>query len=158
VASKHKSKSSTVANVSERLFDEIPSIGTGNDLNLVVELRLNALELRLDIGMFLRKSSESRQDSESLGFLILAEQKPWSLRSEEGTDAPYQSRDELKRCGELPLEVCSSVVLCHAVVEEEAEYNTKLLAACVLKGQETSNRLGGNLKRYFGQFRIGLEF
>jgi hypothetical protein len=146
VASKHEGKSSTVADVSERLLDEIPSVGAGNDLNLVVELRLDALELRLDIGMVLRKSPEPRQNSEGLSLFILAEKESWSLGGEEGTNTPYQSRNELKGCGELPLKVCSSVVLCHAVVEEETKDNTKLLAARILEGQETSNRLGRDLK------------
>ncbi|KAI6764075.1 hypothetical protein HG530_007864 [Fusarium avenaceum] len=104
VAGKHQSKSSTIADVRECLLDEIPSIGTGNDLNLVVKLRLDALELRLDIGVVLGKSSESRQHSEGLGLFVLTEKESWSLRGKEGTNAPYQSRDELEGCGKLPLE------------------------------------------------------
>jgi len=44
--------------------------------------------------------------------------------------------------GELPLEVCAGVVFCYAIVEEEAEDDAELLAAGVLEGQETTNRLG----------------
>lgn len=146
VASKHQCKAATVANVSERLFDQVPSIGTRNNLNLVVELRLDALELRLHIRMILGQSAEATKNSEGLSPFVLAKKESRSLGGEKGTNTPDQGRYKLKCCGKLPLKICSSVVFCDTVIEEKPEDDAELLAACVLKREEASDWLRRNLE------------
>lgn len=80
------------------------------------------------------KPSEARQSSKRLCSLVLAEQEAGSLRSEECADAPDEGGNKLKCGRELPLEVCSGVVLSDTVVEEEAEDDAELLTAGVLEG------------------------
>ena len=84
--------------------------------------------------MIFWKTSKTRQRSKSLCSLVLTEQEPGCFGSEECADTPDESRNELKCGWELPLEVCSGVVLGNAVVKEEAEDDAELLTACVLEG------------------------
>lgn len=96
---------------------------------------LDAGEFSDDVGVVGREVAEATKDLEGFCAPGFGEEEAGGLGGEEDSDAPDYGGDELQTRGELPLEVRAGVVLCDAVVEEEAEDDAELLAAGVLEGE-----------------------
>jgi hypothetical protein len=107
----YQEEASKIASVDKHIFEDNQVVVTLTCILLVVELRFDLLELRLDIRVVHGKSPEKHKVSESFVGLAMIDEVAWCLRDKRNHDAHQSTRYNLNALHEVRW--CTGVALVH---------------------------------------------